>query len=325
MAITKTSKNSIATFTKYDNTAAANYPSQFLAVGPTGTVLTSPDGITWTARTTGLPAYALAAPHRAGAVYAVYDNAGYKNRYISADGITWAKNGMMTGFTNASAQAQMVNAKFNDVDKTVNVFANMVGLAGNWGQMFDVTNGVAQGDISINLNNWGSWDYATNGSVFLFAGGNPAATGTAPYLLKSTTTKGGAIVTQAYGSSSSSYGAAYGAGLFVVTASDGTGVYTSPDAVTWTSRGQTSRYLYYANGVFFLYNGNILATSTDAITWNTRTLPGLGGNGVRAVAYGAGLFVVVCEAGLLYTSPDGVTFTSRTSGTASAISGVYYG
>ena len=326
MAVTKASKNSLNNFSRFDNTSAANYPSQFLATGPSATVLTSPDGITWTARTSGLPAYSLNAVHRAGAVYAVFDSAsGYKNRYTSADGITWTKNGQLTGFTNAAAQMNLVNAKYDAVDKTVNMFANMVGFTGYWGNMFDVTNGVSIGDVSINLNNWGAWDYATNGSVFLFAGGNPASSGASPYLLKSTTTKGGVIVAQSYGSSSSSYAVAYGAGLFVVVAADGTGVYTSPDGVTWTSRGQSYRYMTFVNGVFFLYKGNALSTSTDGINWTARTVTGLGGNGIRSVAFGAGLFVLIGEAGYIGTSADGFTWTSRTSGTASNLTSVYYG
>lgn len=325
MAITKPSNSTISTFTKYDNASAGSYPAQFLVTGPTGTILTSPDGITWTARTTGLPAFALSAVYRTGSLYAAIDG-GYGNRYTSSDnGVTWTINGQAAGFNNASAQTLQKNAKFNYVDKTVNLFPNMPYQTGNWGSMFDVTNGVPIGNTAISTNNWGAWDYATNGSVFLIAGGNPSTNTTAPYLLKSTTTKSGVLTTQSYGSSSSSYSVCYGAGVFAVTDSNGTGVWTSPDGTTWTSRGQTFRYMMFAENLFIGWQGNALYTSPNAISWTARTVTGLGANGIHSVIYGAGLYVAICDAGLIFTSPDGITWTSRTSGTATSLNSIYYG
>jgi hypothetical protein len=43
------------------------------------------------------------------------------------------------------------------------------------------------------------------------------------------------------------------------------------------------------------------------------------------VAYGNGLFVAVGPYGTILTSPDGVSWTRRTSGTSSWLSGVTYG
>lgn len=74
------------------------------------------------------------------------------------------------------------------------------------------------------------------------------------------------------------WGAAYGAGLFVIVGNSGN-LATSPDGITWTSR-----------------------TST------------FGATRIKKVAYGNGLFVAVGYAGKMATSPDGITWTSRTSG-----------
>jgi hypothetical protein len=43
------------------------------------------------------------------------------------------------------------------------------------------------------------------------------------------------------------------------------------------------------------------------------------------VTYGNGLFVAVGDGGAILTSPDGVTWTPRTSGTSNTLFGVTYG
>lgn len=55
-----------------------------------------------------------------------------------------------------------------------------------------------------------------------------------------------------------------------------------------------------------------LYSSSDALTWTSRT-SGFGANAIRAVSYGNGLFVAVGDSGLLTTSSDGITWTARTS------------
>lgn len=321
MAISSAAKSGISTFAKYQKASAGTtIPSQqFLATGPTGAVLTSPDGITWTSRTTGLPGYALVAPHKLGSYYIVYDS-GYKNRYISSDGITWTKSGQMTGFMPTSSQMNYTNAKRDPIDGTINLFPNMAYQTGNFGSMFDATNGVAVGDLSVTSTSFAPWDYATNGSVYLIAG-----SGGTTYLLKSTTAKNGPLAAQAYGASTGTFGVAYGAGIFAVSAENGTGIYTSTDGSTWTSRGQSNRYLQYLNTLFFNYNGNAISRSSDAISWTSTTVTGLGANGIHQMAYGAGVYVMVCDSGAIFSSSDGITWTSRTSGTATTLTNVYYG
>jgi hypothetical protein len=46
---------------------------------------------------------------------------------------------------------------------------------------------------------------------------------------------------------------------------------------------------------------------------------------LRSVTYGNGLFVAVGEYGTILTSPDGVTWTAQTSGTGNDLNGVAYG
>jgi len=325
VASTSASKSSIRTFDKFNVSSAGSYPAQFLATGGnTASVYTSPDGITWTQRTTGLPAYNTGAPHRNGSLYAVIDQ-GYFNRYTSADGITWAKNGQATGAVYGATSTYIKGSRFNAVDKTWNVYPNNNAYSGDTGSLFDVTNATAIGDNAIQLVNWGGSGYATNGSIFLFSGGNAPSSGTAPYLLKSTTTKGGQLAAVSYGASTFSHNCDYGNGLFAVTAANGTGIYTSPDAITWTSRGTNAQNITYLNNLWLASVGNTMWTSTNGTTWTSRTPTGLGGNGILGFAFGAGLFVLVAQGGYIATSPDGTTWTQRTTGTANNFTGVMYG
>lgn len=65
--------------------------------------------------------------------------------------------------------------------------------------------------------------------------------------------------------------------------------------------------LYVAVG-----NGGLLYSSPDAITWTSRT-SGFGANNIQDVFYGNGLWVAVGDNGTLTTSTDGTTWTARTS------------
>jgi hypothetical protein len=57
-------------------------------------------------------------------------------------------------------------------------------------------------------------------------------------------------------------------------------------------------------------------------TWTSRTSQG---NLLNGVAYGNGTFVAVGRNGTILTSPDGVGWTQRTSGTSNHLNGVTYG
>lgn len=122
----------------------------------------------------------------------------------------------------------------------------------------------------------------------------------------------------------------YGNGLFVAAGTDGK-IVTSTDGITWTN--QTSGYSFefdaitYGNGIYVAVTqdaSNSIFTSTDGVTWTKNLTVSLR---LWAVAYGGGLFVAAGNDGALITSPDGLTWTNRTSGFTSGqrCSGVAYG
>jgi predicted RecA/RadA family phage recombinase len=138
----------------------------------------------------------------------------------------------------------------------------------------------------------------------------------------------------------------YGNGLFVAVASTGTGnrVMTSPDGTTWTIRTSAADNSWsavtYGNGLFVAVassgTGDRVMTSPDGIAWTIRT--SAADNRWSSVTYGTalnqtdleqpmGVFVAVAWMGSdrVMTSPDGITWTTRTQAADSMWTSVTYG
>jgi hypothetical protein len=125
-------------------------------------------------------------------------------------------------------------------------------------------------------------------------------------------------------------GIAYGNGVFVASNTN-TGpqngddlhkFMTSPDGVNWTRVSLPAynswRGLTFGNGIFVAVGvegtGNRVMTSTDGTNWTLRT--STADNSWYSVVYGNALFVAVSRTGTgnqIMTSPDGITWTSRTT------------
>ncbi len=129
------------------------------------------------------------------------------------------------------------------------------------------------------------------------------------------------------------YSITYGNGLFVAVSGNGTNrVMTSPDGITWTPRtaAEANSWLgiTYGNGLFVATSTsgtNRVMTSPDGITWTPRTAAEA--NSWYSVTYGNGLFVAVSSDGTnrVMTSPDGITWTARTAAEANFWLSVTYG
>lgn len=123
-------------------------------------------------------------------------------------------------------------------------------------------------------------------------------------------------------------------------------VMTSPDGIIWnliTSSPSNQchwRNIIWANNQFVAISGNRIntgnsltanriMTSPDGFTWTGRTIPA--DLSMRSIAYGAGIYVTVGDAGpnntanRILTSPTGVTWTIRTSSPSINWASVKYG
>lgn len=121
----------------------------------------------------------------------------------------------------------------------------------------------------------------------------------------------------------------FGNALFVMTGTlnSAKAIWTSPDAVTWTSRATGTLGagvmwgVSYANNVFIATGSNgSIHTSTDGITWTLRT-SGVTAS-LNASTYISGVYVVVGDTGTILTSTNLTGWTSRTSGTTNALNSV---
>jgi len=127
------------------------------------------------------------------------------------------------------------------------------------------------------------------------------------------------------------YDAVYADGVFVAVSCEWVSrILTSGDGgETWVTRADPTIHgataLAYGNGVFIaLNNGPYILISSDAgETWVVHdTLLSGEWNGV---VYADGLFVMVGLSGGVATSPDGLVWTPRTSGTTTTLQAITYG
>jgi photosystem II stability/assembly factor-like uncharacterized protein len=116
---------------------------------------------------------------------------------------------------------------------------------------------------------------------------------------------------------------------YVAVGANGTIISTNNTGI-WTNRSSgTTNTLYgitYGNNLYVAVGWGVIRTSpSDCITWTARTPSTAGGtNDLQGITYGNNLYVLVGYA-TIQTSPDGITWTSRASGTNYNLYGITYG
>jgi hypothetical protein len=270
----------------------------FVAVSYDGTgnrVMTSPDGITWTSRTSVDRAWYSVAYGNGLFVAVSYDGTG--NRVMtSPDGITWTSR--TSAADNDWRSVAYGNGLFVAVSST-----------GTGNRVMTSPDGITWTSRTSAADN--DWFGVTYGNGLFVAVSN---TGTGNRVM--TSPDGITWTSRTSAADNDWFGVTYGNGLFVAVSRTGTGnrVMTSPDGITWTSRTSAAdndwRSVAYGNGLFvavsFDGTGNRVMTSPDGITWTSQT--SAADNQWFDVAYGNGLFVAVSSSGTgnrVMTSPDG--------------------
>jgi len=258
----------------------------FVAVSLDGTgnrVMTSPDGITWTSRTSAADNNWRAVTFGNGLFVAVAVT-GTGNRVMtSPDGINWTIH--TSAADNNWRSVTYGNGLFVAVSNTG---------AGN--RVMTSPNGVTW---TLQTSPSNEWNEVTYGNGLFVAVGS---TGTGNRVMTSPDginwTNQTSVADVAWES------VTYGNGLFVAVSQNGTNrVMTSPDGITWTARNAAAANAWlnvtYGNGLFVAVSGSgsndRVMTSPDGITW-TSQVPA-DNNNWNSIAYGDGIFVAVSSTG----------------------------
>jgi len=122
-----------------------------------------------------------------------------------------------------------------------------------------------------------------------------------------------------------------GAGKLVTVGSNGT-YRVSTDAITWTG-GSLSGNVYFrgitydgsqfiAVGQDYDFSVGVIYTSPDGSTWTSRHR---GGNMLKDIAYGNGIYITSGDSGTILRSTDAITWSSMVSGVTTNLQGVSFG
>jgi hypothetical protein len=322
----------------------------FVAVATTGTgnrVMTSPDGINWTIRTSAADNFWRSVTYGNGLFVAVASSGTGTRVMTSPDGITWtSRNSAADNSWRSVTYGNGLFVAVSDSGTGNRVMSSPDGI--NW------TIRTSAAD-----NFWNSVTYGNGLFVAVATTGTGNRVMTSPDGINWTSRNSAAD----YNWRSVTYG--NGLFVAVANTGTGNRVMTSPDGITWTIRTSAANNLWqsvtYGNGLFvavastgtgnrvmtsnmvtgdsLLVNGNSkvngvlriddTATSNGAIVdkWVGRTTPA-SNRFYTSVAYGNGTYVAVNVDGSgdnVMTSPDGITWTSRTGAANHAWYSVTYG
>lgn len=269
--------------------------SQYVAVGAAGTIVTSPDAITWTTRTSGAFGTTLTGVAGNGSTLVVVGQGGLILRSTDA-GVTW--NTLST-----------VNAGSNTKSLAAVVWSGTQYVA------------VGSGGIVLNSTDGSTWTQRASGltdgdiSAIAFASGRFVAVGAYTSGNGAITSTDGVNWTQG-NAGASLYGVTW-AGTEFIGVGNGGIIRGSSDGITWSTRttSVTTSLLSVALGSRLVAVGlaGTLKYSGDGTTWTSATSPTTQNLLAVAKASNGSGFVAVGGAGVVLTSPDGQTWTQTSS------------
>ena len=113
--------------------------------------------------------------------------------------------------------------------------------------------------------------------------------------------------------------------LVVAVGSDGSNPYIryfqfgSWQAIEVPNADSSLKSIAFGNNVFTVTSGGSYHTTRDLSNWTKTSSAAIPND----ITFRKGIFVAVGESGLIQTSPDGYTWTTRTSGTTENLRDVY--
>lgn len=274
---------------------AYNGSSLYVAAGHSGTILTSPDGQTWTAINTGLTSNFDKIAYLNGNWIAMGGSGSGTNLLTSSDGVTWTARTAGTSVFNYAAYG-----------------AGVYVAVGASGSVFSSPDLVTWTIRSAGSNVFNDVIFA-NG-VFVAVGATNSIYSSADGITWTLRSAAGTFNRVIYENS-----------LFVAIANSGV-IYTSPDGTTWTIRASNvaSNLADVAwNGSLFVAVGasGVITTSPDGVTWTARTI-GDTGLTLNSVSWSGARFVATtttASTGVAIISTDGITWSRSATAYAGAI------
>ncbi|MCM2274578.1 MAG: immunoglobulin domain-containing protein [Candidatus Didemnitutus sp.] len=285
---------------------------RFFATGTGGTILTSTDGLQWTATNTNGNTSSIQNVAYGNGLYLAPAQSGTTGRAIltSTDGFNWTQR--ITGAGAFGANLRSVAANTSAI---VTVGFNATSSVSSFLRSTDGNSWNLSASFSGQLN-----DIDFGNTLFLAVNNSGTAY---------TSANDGATWSQyALASGENLNGVRYANGLWIVTGASGNSgrLRTSPTGLSgsWTSRISSGNVLnksIYGDSAFVAVgNSGTIWRSTTGASWSA-AFSGTTAN-LNDVAYGSGLFVAV-GAGVVLTSPDGLTWTNR-SFTPDTLTSVIY-
>ena len=290
--------------------AATFGASKHLVAGDFGILRSSTDGITWATRTSGFNGTIQSLTFGGGNF--IYGGS-LGSLATSTDGITWQTKNPSIGST--------LNPNQGTFGPWMAYGAGVfVGAVSNNGGLVSSTDGITWTTRDNSLNST-----ATCGGVVYGAGLFAANYDNGNVV---TSTDGVTWTAQTTGTTSTLRSLAFINSTFVSgVTGDAGNVLTSTDGITWTSRvtgiasGNATNCAFYGVGQYWVWTGSGARSSTDLVTWNAIAgSPGTMNCGV----FNGTLLVGGQNAGVIKTSTDGVTWTTRTSNTTSTITALIW-
>lgn len=330
MAVTSLIRDGISNSARY-NSMRAGYsvvsgPNVFMAAaaGSPLNAFTSTDGFTWTQRTGASVNY-----NGNGFGYALVEN-GVAYHMLPGQGnaptsrsIMWSSNGTTVNGGINSLSAASENAPMQWIK-----FNN------DWVGAVQGYNGATSQYVPA-FHNGKFWTYITTntgcnilgicayGTTLVLVGGG--SSGTVPIYYS--TDSGVTWTASSYTLPGTASEASICSNGSIVVANFGSqGVFSSTDLNTWTQRVSTSTFnarVHFVEGLFFILGSGGQIQTSTDGITWTSRTSGTS-NRLNYVTYGNGVYVAVGNTGTITTSPTGVTWTVRTSGTTLTLHSVTY-
>ncbi|WP_049790019.1 Ig-like domain-containing protein [Paenibacillus sp. JDR-2] len=309
----------------------------YAAVGESGTIVTSSDGVNWTSRASGTINTLYSIAYGNGMFVTV---GGGGTILTSSNGVNWTDrsgitsnvlggiiygNGLFVAVGTGGAIVTSANGtswsnRTSGVTESLNsvIYGNSIFIAvGNKGKIVTSTNGTSWTSRTSGVTD------ALNGvtygnSTFVTVGGGGTIL---------TSTNGTSWTSRTSGTTSTLYNVTYGNGTFMATDYISNKILASSNGSSWASRTTSTTNVLngisYVNSMYMAVGGGgIIVTSGNGTSWTNRTSPIT--NNLTSVIYGNSGYVAVGN-GIIMTSGNGTSWTSQASGTTNALNGVAFG